>query len=90
MPTYEYECTKCGHGFETFQNMREEPLKECPRCSSPVKRLLGVGAGIIFKGPGFYATDYKAKERIRKGGACPKQDKNDSACKGCNAKINDE
>jgi putative FmdB family regulatory protein len=59
MPTYEYECNSCGHNFEAFQNMSDEPVGECPECGGKVKRLLGKGAGIIFKGSGFYATDYK-------------------------------
>jgi len=60
MPTYEYECTKCGHLFEKFQSMKDEPLKRCPKCRCKVKRLLGTGAGIIFKGSGFYQTDYRS------------------------------
>lgn len=66
MPTYEYECKKCGHLFEEFQSMTAEPLKKCPKCGKSVKRLIGAGAGIIFKGTGFYATDYR-KSR----GTCP-------------------
>ncbi len=65
MPTYEYECSKCGYTFERFQNMSDEPLKRCPKCRCKVRRLLGVGAGIIFKGSGFYETDYKRKEQSR-------------------------
>lgn len=62
MPTYEYACPKCGHQFEQFQSMRDEPLKKCPKCGKAgVKRLLGAGAGLIFKGSGFYITDYKNK-----------------------------
>lgn len=61
MPTYEYECTKCNHAFEAFQSITAEPLKRCPKCRSKVKRLLGKGAGIIFKGTGFYETDYRRK-----------------------------
>jgi putative FmdB family regulatory protein len=62
MPTYEYACSKCGHGFEQFQSMRDDPLKKCPKCGKPaLKRLLGTGAGLIFKGSGFYITDYKNK-----------------------------
>ena len=62
MPTYEYACPKCGHEFELFQSMRDEPLKKCPKCKKPgVKRLVGGGAGLIFKGTGFYITDYKKK-----------------------------
>jgi len=59
MPTYEYECRKCGHAFERFQNMTEAPLKRCPQCRGKLQRLFGTGAGIIFKGSGFYETDYK-------------------------------
>jgi putative FmdB family regulatory protein len=59
MPTYDYECKKCGR-FEVFQPITEEKLKKCPTCKSPVKRLLGAGAGIIFKGTGFYQTDYRS------------------------------
>jgi len=62
MPTYEYECTKCGHLFEKFQSMKDEPLKRCPKCRCKVKRLLGTGAGIIFKGSGFYQTDYRSSD----------------------------
>ena len=69
MPTYEYHCRKCDQNFEMFQSMRDEPLRECPKdlCRLPkwghgkVKRLLGTGAGIIFKGSGFYSTDYRSK-----------------------------
>ena len=62
MPTYEYACQKCGHEFEQFQAMRDEPLKKCPKCKKQsLKRLVGGGAGLIFKGTGFYITDYKKK-----------------------------
>ncbi len=60
MPTYEYECQKCEHVFERFQSITEEPLKRCPKCRGKVKRLLGTGAGIIFRGSGFYETDYRS------------------------------
>jgi len=66
MPTYEYECQRCGHVFERFQRMTEEPLKRCPQCRGKVKRLIGSGAGIIFKGSGFYETDYRSEEYKRK------------------------
>ncbi len=59
MPTYEYKCTKCGHRFEIFQSMKDEPLTICPVCKGKIKRLIGAGAGPIFKGTGFYQTDYK-------------------------------
>lgn len=59
MPTYDYRCEKCGHTFEAFQQMTAAPLTECPACHGPVQRLIGGGTGLIFKGSGFYITDYK-------------------------------
>ena len=59
MPTYDYKCTTCNHTFEVFQPMSAEPLKECPVCKGKLKRIIGSGAGPIFKGSGFYQTDYK-------------------------------
>ena len=59
MPTYEYKCQKCAHSFEVFQTMSAKPLTKCPECAGKVKRLIGSGSGIIFKGSGFYCTDYK-------------------------------
>jgi putative FmdB family regulatory protein len=80
MPTYEYSCQKCGQNFEAFQSMRDEPFRECPKelCRMPkwghgkVKRLPGTGAGLIFKGSGFYTTDYRSqsyKEAAKKESA---------------------
>jgi putative FmdB family regulatory protein len=62
MPTYDYVCKKCGHGFEHFQSMNDDKLTDCllEECDGNVKRLLGTGAGIIFKGGGFYETDYRS------------------------------
>lgn len=60
MPTYDYHCEKCGNTFEVFQTMTAPKLTVCPRCRGKLKRLLGTGAGIIFKGSGFYATDYRS------------------------------
>lgn len=62
MPNYDYECQKCGHRFEVFQSMNDPKLTDCPRkdCDGSVKRLLGTGGGIIFKGAGFYETDYRS------------------------------
>ena len=60
MPTYEYKCLKCRRHFDRFQSMSAPPVKRCPACRGKVKRVLGVGAGIIFKGSGFYATDYRS------------------------------
>jgi putative FmdB family regulatory protein len=81
MPTYEYECNKCGHKFEVFHSITAEPLKKCPKCKGKIRRLIGTGSGIIFKGAGFYATDYRKKEKkteSSKGSSC-------STCtpKGC-------
>ena len=59
MPTYEYECTACGHRFAVFQNMTDEPVETCPECASEVRRLISGGSGIVFKGSGFHATDYR-------------------------------
>ena len=62
MPTYDYECAKCGQEFEVFQSMKDAPLKKCPKCGKVgVRRKVGSGAGLIFKGTGFYITDYKKK-----------------------------
>src|SRR3954463_595134 len=77
MPTYEYHCEKCGKNFDAFQSMRDQPFSECGKenCQLPewghgkVKRLLGTGAGLIFKGSGFYITDYRSssyKEAAKK------------------------
>ena len=62
MPTYDYKCQSCGHQFEHFQSMNDARLTDCPlpECAGAVKRLLGTGAGIIFKGSGFYQTDYRS------------------------------
>jgi putative FmdB family regulatory protein len=59
MPTYEYACTQCGHRFEEFQSIQAAPIRECPACAGRVERLINGGAGLIFKGSGFYLTDYK-------------------------------
>ena len=61
MPTYDYRCTNCGHQFEAFQSMLDEPLKVCPECGGKIERLISGGTGLIFKGSGFYITDYKRK-----------------------------
>jgi putative FmdB family regulatory protein len=84
MPTYDYECTQCGHAFEISQKMSDALLSKCPACGKKkLKRLIGGGAGIIFKGSGFYATDYRkgSKTLPEKSGmpSCPK------AKEGCNA-----
>ena len=70
MPTYDYECEKCNQTFEVFQKMTDEKLKECPTCGGSVTRLIGTGAGLVFKGSGFYETDFKKKK-----GEAPKETK---------------
>jgi len=62
MPTYDYECQTCGHQFEARQSMKDPHLTNCPQadCAGPVKRKIGLGAGLIFKGSGFYITDYRS------------------------------
>jgi putative FmdB family regulatory protein len=62
MPTYEYLCKNCGHKLEKFQSITANPIKKCPECGKlKLKRLIGTGAGVIFKGSGFYETDYRSE-----------------------------
>jgi putative FmdB family regulatory protein len=62
MPTYEYKCDACGHAFEKFQSMKAAPVRKCPECGkNKVQRLISTGAGLIFKGSGFYITDYRSE-----------------------------
>ena len=62
MPTYEYKCENCGHNFDEFQSMSEAPLEKCPKCKKKkLRRLFGTGAAILFKGSGFYETDYRSE-----------------------------
>ena len=62
MPTYEYRCTECGHRFEVFQMISDPPVEQCPVCSARVEKLISAGAGLLFKGNGFYITDYRSSE----------------------------
>lgn len=66
MPLYDYKCAKCGHVFEVLQKISAEPLKFCPQCKGPIKRLISP-AGIIFKGSGFHVNDYGKKEAPKAG-----------------------
>ena len=67
MPTYDYECSKCGHTFDAFQRMSDEPLTVCPACKKhALRRLIGGGMGVIFKGSGFYATDSRSSDSGKK------------------------
>lgn len=77
MPTYEYSCRKCGHSFEQFHSIKASPLKVCPRCKKrSLERVIGAGGAILFKGSGFYQTDYrsssyrKSAEAESKPGPC--------------------
>jgi putative FmdB family regulatory protein len=73
MPTYDYVCDACHHEFELFQSITAAPERKCPECGrKKLKRLIGTGAGIIFKGSGFYATDYRS-ESYKKGAAAEKE-----------------
>jgi putative FmdB family regulatory protein len=83
MPTYEYNCTHCGHQFEKLQVITARALRRCPRCgNSSLKRLIGSGAGLIFKGSGFYTTDYRSesyKRAIKKETPDKRKEKKEAA-----------
>jgi putative FmdB family regulatory protein len=81
MPTYEYRCKSCGHEFEEFQSMSSDPLVMCPKCAKPaLKRLMSSGGGLIFKGSGFYLTDYK-KSNTSTSSSVKSESKSDSSSK---------
>jgi putative FmdB family regulatory protein len=81
MPTYDYVCSKCDHAFEQFQSMTAKPLRKCPSCGrQSLKRLIGTGAGIIFKGSGFYETDYRS-DSYQKAAKADKPDQGDKPAK---------
>lgn len=85
MPTYEYKCDKCGKLFDVFQKMSDRPLTKCPdkKCKGTLKRLISSGAGFIFKGSGFYATDYRSESYKKR----EKQEKHTSSpCETCDKK----
>lgn len=91
MPTYDYVCDRCDHRFEAFQAMSAKTLRKCPKCGrSALRRLIGTGGGIIFRGSGFYATDYRAKPAAstdgktsgKEGESKPKEKGSDSSAKG--------
>ena len=92
MPTYEYKCEACGHTFEKFQSIKAKPVRKCPECGKmKVRRLLGTGAALIFKGSGFYATDYRSqsykdgakKDKPKADGSEKGAETADGACTGC-------
>ncbi|MGB1874767.1 MAG: FmdB family zinc ribbon protein [Akkermansiaceae bacterium] len=80
MPNYDYQCKECGHTFEVFQRMSDPKLEDCPQedCAGKIRRLLGTGSGVIFKGSGFYQTDYRSdsykKGQTKETGASKKGD----------------
>lgn len=83
MPTYDYQCEGCNHTFELFQLMSAKPVRKCPECGKfKIKRLIGAGSTVIFKGSGFYQTDYRSEEyksRVKeetKSSTPPAKDKN--------------
>jgi putative FmdB family regulatory protein len=96
MPTYEYQCDACEHNFDEFQSMNDKPLKKCPKCGkSKLRRVFGAGAAIIFKGSGFYQTDYrsesykaaaKADQESSKTDKSPADGKADAGAKATEAK----
>ncbi len=73
MPTYDYVCDACEHEFELFQSMKDDPIRKCPKCKRlKLRRLFGTGAAVVFKGSGFYQTDYRS-ESYKKAAAADKQ-----------------
>jgi len=93
MPTYDYECDACHHTFELFQGIKEDVKKKCPECGKPkLRRLFGTGGAIVFKGSGFYQTDYrsdsyKEKAAADKKSAEGKSDSGDSSKKKADKKV---
>ncbi|MCZ6815355.1 MAG: zinc ribbon domain-containing protein [Planctomycetota bacterium] len=92
MPTYEYECKKCGSTFDIFQSIKASPLGKaaCEKCGTvrPVRRLIGTGGGVIFKGSGFYQTDYRS-ESYKKAAKAEKESSGSSDAKSGDAKSGD-
>ena len=83
MPTYEYECNSCGKRFERFQSIKAKPVCSCPSCGRSAQRLISSGAGLLFRGGGFYATDYRSssykKQAAREAKSCSGEPK---SCSG--------
>jgi putative FmdB family regulatory protein len=102
MPTYEYQCEACNHNFDEFQSFSDKPLKKCPKCGKPkLRRVFGTGGAVIFKGSGFYQTDYrsesyKAAAKADQESAKPAADKtssngtSDTASKGASGKSKEK
>ena len=87
MPTYDYECSQCGDRFELFQKMTDNPLQECPKCKGKIQRLVGTGAGVIYKGAGFYTTEYRSDsyKKGEKAEKCPADTGGAKKCETCPA-----
>lgn len=85
MPTYEYECLECRQRFEVFQSMKDNPLELCDKCGGKVKRLISRGAGIIFKGSGFYVNDYRggSTQPAKCKNENPPKDTPSESCSSC-------
>jgi putative FmdB family regulatory protein len=80
MPTYEYLCEACDHKFELFQSIKDEPVKKCPECGKKkVRRLFGTGAAVMFKGSGFYTTDYRSESYKKSAAADSKSTSSSSS-----------
>ncbi len=87
MPTYEYECAACGHHLERFQSITDKPLRKCPSCGRmKLRRLIGAGSAIIFKGSGFYCTDYRSDSYKSKA----KADKAESSSSSSDSKSDNK
>ncbi len=83
MPTYEYECLSCKHRFEALQSITSKPKTKCPQCGKKLKKLISSAGGFIFKGSGFYATDYKKADKSANKTAVPGCPKAKDGCAGC-------
>ena len=83
MPTYEYECLACKHRFEILQSITAKPKTKCPKCGKKLKKLISSVGGFIFKGTGFYATDYKQSGKSVHNSAVKACPKADAGCAGC-------
>ena len=89
MPTYDYRCDACGHELEIFQSITENPKRKCPECGKlKLQRVIGTGAGIIFKGSGFYETDYRS-DSYKKAAEADKNQSSDSSSKSDSKKSDD-
>ena len=90
MPTYDYLCDACGHKFELFQSINDNPIRKCPECKKPkLRRLFGTGAAIMFKGSGFYQTDYRSDSYKRQASADKPAESSSSDTKSSESKSSD-